>query len=241
MKHIKSLLYTPGLRRMLALSCVAFWGSLGAQGIEYEIAAGPQSTKALIKDYEVGIIGGFAPESNRLLAGYVFNLTVRTKLTKLQPGLRLKNDLTRYNVYLPVFWPSDYMAKDQSRWDHVYTSNRLGIGANLRLNLGNFYIQPGINYLFELTEKTTHEFYFGSTGEVDEAPGVDYSSGSGAAGDLELGIKLGKPEHKRFGLTAGIQYLFTEQSYTDEVFLQHWVVQPIDFYLLFSYRFTSGG
>lgn len=239
MKHVKSYFQIPVLRSMLAIACIIFWGNVGAQGIEYEIAAGPQTTKALIKDYDVGIVGNDSPKNNRLLYGYVFNLTIRTKLARFQPGLRIKNDLSRYNVYLPVFWPSDYMAKDQSRWDHIYKSHRLGLGANLRMNLGNIFIQPGFAYLFEFSEKTIHEFYYGSTGDVGEAPGVDYSSGSGAAGDLEFGIKLGKAGHKKFGLTAGIQYLFSEQSYTDEVFLQHWIVQPINFYLLFSYRFES--
>jgi hypothetical protein len=217
----------------------AIWNMLHAQRLEYEVNLGPQLTKALIREYEVGIIGGLEPQSDRLLVGYTFNGTVRTSASKIQPGLQLKSDLTKYNVYLPLEFPSDYMEEKQSRWDNIYTAYRLGVGANLRLNFNPFFIQPGFNYLLAFSEETAHQIYTASLDTTDDYDGEDYTSGSGFAGELQAGVKFGKGEFKKFGIGAGVQYLFAEQTYTFDQFLHHWVVQPLDFYLVFQFRFPG--
>lgn len=217
----------------------ATWNVLHAQRLEYEISLGPQLTKAVIKDYEVGIIGGLEPQSDRLLVGYTFSGTVRTSASKFQPGLSVKSDLARYNVYLPLEFPSDYMEEKQSRWDNIYTAYRLGVGVNLRMNFNQFFVQPGINYLYAFSEQTTHQIYTASEDTTDDYDGEDYSSGSGFVGELQAGFKFGKGDFKKFGIGAGVQYHFAEQTYTFDQFLHHWVVQPIDYFLVFQYRFSG--
>jgi hypothetical protein len=219
---------------------LSVYGNISAQRFEYEIGIGPQVTKALIRDYEIGILENDQPKNDRLLAGYTFNATFRKKASKLQPGILLKSDMSRYNIYLPLLFPSDIIEGTESRWDNIYTTYRFGAGLNLRLNLKNFYVQPGLTYLAAFSDQTSNEIYLGSEDTTEEVEGEEYSSGSGIAGDIQIGYKLGKGEFKKFGIAAGIQYLFKEQTYTDEEFLHHWEVQPFDMYLLFSYRFQGG-
>ena len=210
-----------------------------SQGLEYEISAGPQLTKAIINEYQNGIVSNEKPENNRFLMGYSFNLSARLKNGKFQPGIQLKHDLARYNVYNKLFWPEDFDSEKQSRWDHIYQAYRLGLSANLRINLSSFFVQPGVSYLTELSSQTKNQFYFGKRDVTEEGEGEEYTSGSGAAGELQLGLRLGKPENKKFAIMLGCQYLFVEQDYTDAVFLHHWTVTPMDFYALFAYRFAK--
>jgi hypothetical protein len=223
----------------LLILTMTSWTSLLGQRIEYEFSLGPQTTKARINDYMVGIVGSDEPMNDRLMIGYTFNATARTKAAMFQPGLQLKTDMVRYNVYLPLFFPEDYMSKKQSRWDNIYTAYRLGLGANLRINFNTVFIQPGFSYLFEVARETTHQIYSASDDNTEDIDGEAYTSGAGVAGELQVGIKLGKGSVKKFGLATGIQYLFVEQSYTDDQFLHHWEVTPVDFFVLFSYRLTG--
>lgn len=212
---------------------------LTGQGFEYEISAGPQVTKAMINEYQNGIVSNTPPENDRILMGYSLNLAAKLKYEKFQPGIQLKNDLVRYNVYLPVFFPSDFDAERQSRWEHIYQAYRLGLSANIRINLSSFFIQSGIAYMAEISNKTKHQFYLGSSDSFESTKGEDYTSGSGAAGELQIGLKFGKPTNRQFAIVAGCQYHFVEQEYTDELYLQHWKVTPIDFNLLLAYRFAK--
>ncbi len=220
--------------------CVLSFGNVAkGQGIEYEVSAGPQVTKAIINEFQNGIVNNEKPENNRFLLGYSFSLSARIKKGKLQPGLQLKQDLTRFNVYNLLFWPEDFDSKKQSRWDHIYQAYRLGLGANLRINMSSFFVQPGVSYLVELSSQTKNQFYYGKRDVTEEIEGEEYTSGSGAAGELQLGFKLGKPGNKKFAISLGVQYLFVEQDYTDDLFLHHWTVTPMDFYALFAYRFAK--
>ena len=174
------------LLTMTLISCTILVG----QRIEYEFSLGPQTTKARINDYMVGIVGSDEPMSDRLMIGYTFNATARTKAAMFQPGLQVKSDMVRYNVYIPLFFPEDYMAKKQSRWDNIYTAYRLGLGANLRINFNTVFIQPGFSYLFEVAREPTPQIYRASDDNTEDIHGEAYTSGAGAAGELQVGIKL---------------------------------------------------
>jgi hypothetical protein len=229
-------------RKLLFLTILSsLFFSAKTQGLEYEISAGPQLTKATITDYTIGIVGTQKPKNNRLLPGYTVAISVRKPNGMIQPGLQLKTDMVRHNVYLPLQFPSDGqdgMAKFKSRWDNIYSTFRLGVGGNLRFNLNSLYLQPGVSYLLEISAETKHQVYCASCDTKEDVEGEEYSSGSGAAGELQAGFRFGKPENKKYGIALGIQYLFKTQNYTFETFLHQWEIRPIDYHISFHYRFS---
>jgi len=212
-----------------------------AQGLEYEVGIGPQMTKAIITGYSVGIIGDNKPSNDRFPIGYAFNLMVRNTASPWQIGLQLKNDYTRFNVYLPVQFPSDFNAKKSSRWNNYYEAFRLGIGGHIRHTFNNSFVQTGVSYLSELSRNSRSSFFLAAYNSFEDTEGEDYSKGAGMIAEILIGSHVRTRPVYQLNVSMGIQYSFYEQEYAYELYIHNWTVRPINCFLMLSYQFTNSG
>lgn len=233
MKHLKSTL----IFYFLLLTGSIF--VLQAQGLEYEIDMGPQMTKAVVTDFAVGIIDNNKPLTNKFPLGYALNLVVRNKSEHLQVGLQLMHDYTKFNVYLPVQWPSDYNSKKTSRWDNYYQAFRFGLGGQLRYSLDKIFVQTNLSYVSTLSTTSKSSFYHASDDSIEDTEGKDYSKAGGLLGGVSIGTQFNKKDHHSFNISVNIQYSFYHQRYLYETFLHDWTVRPINFALMFGYQFSK--
>ena len=196
---------------------------------EFEIGIGPQFVIPVITEYEVGISSNNKPEEEAKIA-YHFHVSIRTHPAKFQAGLELIQDLKRFNIYLPLYWPS----QEESQWNNYYSSYRLGLGAHLRFNFGSFFIQGGAAAM--------NEFSYSSLVEIEEpgAPGHElnetYSSKSGLLLNAGIGIK---GENSRFSTDLSFGYDTAVHEFDNEIYAQHWKVRVNLVRLSINYRLNN--
>ena len=206
-----------------------------AQGFEYEGGIGPQVTWGIITDYNVGIVGDNKPKSNSLPVGYSLQFSVRNNSLPVQVGLQLKNDYTRINIYLPLWFPSDVNSKKFSRWNNYYEAMRLGIGGHARYSFHKSFVQLGVSYLSEISGSSNSKIFTASLNTTEDVDGANYSKGSGFTGDLLFGSGFVTKPKYQLNVSIGIQYSFYTQQYDDDIFLQQWTVRPVNAFLMLSY------
>ena len=196
---------------------------------EFEIGIGPQWSIPVITDYDVGLLGNDEPSKQGQI-GYSFHLAVRTHPANFQAGLELLQDLKRFNIYLPLYWPS----METSHFNNAYTSYRLGVGTHLRYNFNNFYIQGGIAYMEEFSYATHVEF------EEPGAPGhvydESYSPDSGLLINAIIGIK---DNSERFSAGLGFGYDAAIHEFNHEQFEHYWKARVNIVSLTINYRLNT--
>ena len=196
---------------------------------EIEIGIGPQLSIPVITEYEVGLVGNNKPSTQGQF-GYSFHLAIRTHPAHFQAGLQLLQDLKRFDVYIPLHWPS----MESSHWNNAYTTYRLGLGTHLRYNFERFYVQGGLAYMEEFSN-TTHVMV-----EEPGAPGFtydeSYSSDSGVLIKASIGIK---DNSDRLSADLGFSYDAAIHEFNHELFAHYWKARVNFISLTLNYRLNN--
>lgn len=195
---------------------------------EFEIGFGPQLGIPVITEYQVGLTGFDEPRTEAKFA-YTFHLAIRTHPAKFQIGLELIQDLKRFNIYLPLYWPS----MEESHWDNSYSSFRLGLGAHLRYHFGIFYVQGGLAHMEEFSN--TSQVIIEEPGAPDHVFDEGYSPESGLLINASIGLK---GNTSRFSTALGFGYDTSVNEFNHEEYAHYWKVRINIISLTLNYQFN---
>jgi len=196
----------------------------------FEIGLGPQWTLPVIKDYEVGIVTNSKPSAQAIL-NYTFHLGIHTHPSAFQAGLEIIQDRKKFNVYLPLFWPS----QEKSQWDHIYTSYRLGLGANVRYHIGNFYLQAAASFMNEISTET--QVILHEPGAPSRYFDDEYTADSGWLLNATIGYILTPDGRLSTSLNFGFDT--AEHEFNNDQYVHHWTVRNNMIGLMINYQLNN--